>query len=165
MKQRLSYWNSRLISQSAVMNLGKGVYWALLLGIFGLLQLWVNVAYLVYIQPESVSLYRLTSDGVLLFFALAITISVTMDFWFESADARRCHLWHATAFAFYPMGVTAVVIAAYLMMTSHPDQVSEDLVNALNMSVVSLTLLYIIISKTYLFQRASKTTIDKRQPT
>lgn len=132
-------------------HFGKGLYWTLLVGAFGLAQLWVNLAYLAYTEPEVVSFHRLTGDGLLLFFALAITMSVTMDYWFEGHHSRHWHLWKATAFVFYPIGITGVVIGAYLMIAIQPMPGREALIDGLNLSVVCLTLLYAIVGKTYLF--------------
>ncbi|SEI67509.1 hypothetical protein SAMN05421831_10754 [Allopseudospirillum japonicum] len=133
---------------------GKGVYWTILVVLFGLAQLWVKIGYSLYSYPEQVSLFYITRDGVLLFFTLAITMSVTMDFWFDDTKSKEGSLWKATAFAFYPIIIMGFVIASFSIVSFSDAPDNEELVNALSTGSVVLTLLYAVVGKAYLFHRA-----------
>lgn len=132
---------------------GKGVYWTALVVLFGLAQLWVIVGYSLYSFPEKVTFYSMTKDGVLLFFTLAVTISVTMDFWFNDEKLNTGKLWKATAFAFYPMLIMGFVIASFSIISFGNLVEQKEIVNMLSIGSILLTLLYAIIGKAYLFKR------------
>ena len=135
---------------------GKGIYWAALVILFGLSQLWVKIGYSLYSYPEQVDMFYITRDGALLFFTLAITMSVTMDFWFDEEKSQHSNLWKATAFVFYPIVIMGFVIASYSIISFSNAPKNKEIINALSTGSVVLTLIYAVIGKAYLFCRAQR---------
>lgn len=137
--------------------IGKGVYWTVLIVVFGLMQLWVDIGVSLYNKPEDATLYHFVKDGVLLFFTLAVTIGVTLDYFFDDEKSKLGSLWKATAFAFMPIAIMSFVIASYLIFsseTSDPDKIS--IVNNLNISSFVMALFYATFGKAYLFYKNKK---------
>lgn len=135
-------------------SIGKGLYWSILIVVFGLVQLWVNIGISLYNNPINSSIYVFLKDGVLLFFVLAITISVTLDYYFDDEKSKLGSLWKATAFAFTPMAIMGFVVAAYIVFSSGTsDQEKIHIVNTINISAFSMSMIYAFLGKAYLFYK------------
>ncbi|PPK72359.1 hypothetical protein B0F88_104153 [Methylobacter tundripaludum] len=140
-----------------VICIGKGVYWTILIVVFGLMQLWVDIGVSLYNEPKDATLYFFVKDGVLLFFTLAVTIGVTLDYFFDDEKSKLGNLWKATAFAFMPIAIMSFVITSYLIFsseTSDPNKIS--VVNNLNISSFAMALIYATFGKAYLFYKSKK---------
>lgn len=130
---------------------GKGIYWTFLVSVFGLAQLWIIIGYQLFNDASKVSVYYMAKDGALLFFALAVTMSVTMDFWFEPKVSNKSNLAKATTFVFTPIAVMGFVIGAYSIIMFGAPEKSPDLVCALSIGAITLSLLFAMVGKAYIF--------------
>ncbi|AEG00663.1 hypothetical protein [Methylomonas methanica] len=133
--------------------IGRGLYWIILVIVFGLLQLWLNVGYFLYSAPDQVSFYSVTKDGVLLFFMLAVTMGVTIDYHLDDDKSKVGKLWKSAAFVFMPLLITAFVVGAYMMITINPDPSRKELIDLLNICSLCLVVVYAFIGKAYLFYK------------
>lgn len=129
---------------------GKGIYWTILILIFGLLQLWFSVFYVFYEDPSAFSFYPLVKDGALLFFSLAVVVGITIDYHFDERKSKVGGLSKATAFVFFPLIVVTMIVAGYMTISTSTSD-NEEVIKILNYSSLSLTILYAILGKTYLF--------------
>lgn len=134
----------------------KGLYWSSLIVLFGLCQLWIATVFHLYDNSAAVTLYNSTKDGVLLFFALAVVMSVTMDYWFDERLPLRHNLAKTTAFVFFPIVVMGFVISAYAMISFNNASGKEAIVNTINISALVLSFLFAFIGKSYLFIASQK---------
>ncbi len=143
----------QMVTRKMIRATGKGIYWTTLVILFGLSQLWLKIGYSLYSYPEQLNMFYITRDGALLFFTLAITMSVTMDFWFDETKSRDTNLWKATAFAFYPIVIMGFVMATFSIISFSSAPENKELINTLSIGSVVMTLVYAIIGKAYLFHR------------
>ena len=136
----------------------KGIYWTILVIIFGLLQFWIGLGYSSYSSMIEISFHELTKDGVLLFFSLGITMSVTMDYHFDEYKAKVGNLWKTTGFVFVPLVMITFVVISYLIIKFNPEPNKEELISTLNVCVLCISSVFALIGKSYLFM---KQRIDK----
>ncbi|MBK5931291.1 hypothetical protein [Halochromatium salexigens] len=144
---------------------GKSLYWSLLVALFGLLQLWLVFAY-EGLTAQPLGIERVMRDGVLLFFAVAVTIGLTLDFWFEAAsDAQPTPmgLWIVTAFVFYPLMILTLVVALAMALAINGAQLETSALTLITLTVTGMTTCYALMTKTYLFLRVLRA--QPRYPT
>ncbi|MBM3236139.1 hypothetical protein FJZ31_07550 [Candidatus Poribacteria bacterium] len=143
---------SFLLWLKKVRGISKGFYWTILVIVFGLMQFWIKLAYLYYTEPDKISFYNVTKDGVLLFFTLAITMSVTMDYHFDDQLARVGTLFRSTAFTFMPFMVMSFVIM-WSVIISTSANTNKELSSNLNKWAFILSVVYAICGKSFLFSK------------
>lgn len=146
------------VASDLFLALGRSLYWSLLVALFGLLQLWLVFGYQ-GLTGEPLGVERAMRDGVLLFFALAVTIGLTLDFWFEATSRPRpapepMGLWVATAFVFYPLTILALVVALAMALAIDGTRLGTPTLTLVTLAVTGMTACYAIMTKTYLFFRA-----------
>lgn len=129
---------------------GKGIYWTILVLIFGLLQLWIDVFLKYYGSPDSFSFYPLIKNGAFLFFSLAVVVGITIDYHFDEKKSEVGALWKAGAFVFFPFLLVVAIVVAYTTVSLIKTE-NDNIIRLLNYISFCLTLLYALLGKTYLF--------------
>lgn len=132
-------------------NFLKGTFWMVLVSLFGLSQLLISLCVSAFQEESSITWYLIAKDGVLLFFALAVTITITMDYWFDPIASESTSLAKATAFVFYPIILMAVVITIYCIILFGNPENNKELINTVSLCVLGLAGLFGVVGKTYLF--------------
>jgi hypothetical protein len=145
---------SKRAFQIAATSVGRGVYWTLLVVLFGLSQLWLTLGYRMYVAPEQVSAYESVKDGTVLFFTLAISVGVTLDYFFDEGGPEIQTLAKSTAFVFVPLVVALFVVSCYFIIIVNPAPARPDVVTLLNACAFSIAVAQAAIGKTYLFYKS-----------
>ena len=55
-----------------VKDVGRGIFWTLLIIIFGLSQLWYTLGKTIFLNDDNLNFFDITKNGILLFFILAL---------------------------------------------------------------------------------------------
>ena len=120
--------------------------------IFGLSQLWYVVGENLFSQESNFDMFSIIKDGVLLFFILALTISLTLDFWFEHAQ-ERINLAKLTAFVFYPLLITISVVSVYSYVLTLSTRLNKEIFKIANLTLIVLSFVYALVVKTYFYYK------------
>lgn len=132
--------------------LPKGVYWLVLAVVLGLAQLWANMCRASGSDVRAFSIAM--ENGVLLFFTMGLTISVTLDYHFDSdidTIAKIGKLWRATAFTFFPLIITLLVILTYSAIQFRQEAMKETWVVLAHWLSLGMSCVLALVGKTYLF--------------
>lgn len=128
----------------------KSLYWTLLVALFGLLQLWLVLGYQV-LTDQGLRFDTIARDGALLFFAAAVTIGLTLDYWFEPPMPMPGRLWTATAFVFYPLLIMILVVATAMALAIDAARLSASTLVGLTWIISAMTAIYAILVKSLMF--------------
>lgn len=107
-------------------------------------------------EPEHLTFFDLTKDGGLLFFILAVTIGVGVDYVFDSSTNSKRTIESVIAFYFMPVIVMFGVTAAYMFIKFNAVDDNKQIFQAVNVGALALGLTYGFVGKIYLFYRAKQ---------
>lgn len=134
-----------------------GLLWMVLAVVLGLAQLWLNYGVAAF---RSMSIGRdVLEDGVLLFFAMALTASVCLDYHFDEELDRLVpmrKLWKGIIFYFVPGVIILLVTYVYMCLLFDPEKaLKTDVVVLAHWSSILAALLLCLFCKTLLFCKAA----------
>lgn len=117
-----------------------GLAWVSLLLIFGLLQLWLDLGWDYYKEPSKFNFFPAISQGALLFFCLAATSAVSIDFHFEPKLASKYSGWKTVCFVAVPTLILIVTISAYFItIKAHSERVQLTTIKAIQSNQLQLS--------------------------
>lgn len=108
----------------------RGFIWVALATTFGLSQLFV-ILFLATISSKipstDVVLERQLSDGAVLFFALALTSSLSLDHWFDTLDVELRGLEGPLLFIVWPLLIWVISMLFFAVLVLDPSSISGTL--------------------------------------
>lgn len=142
------------VQKSKLTTFGRALYWTCLAFIWGLLQLWIDVAVTWFQNPTSVTAFGLIKDGVVLFFVMGLTAGITVDYHLNDIKEASGGVVKSAIFVFIPMIVTVMVVLGYLAGKQLLDARQTSLFISLNIASVILSAAYALTAKIYLMYKA-----------
>lgn len=132
-------------------SFGKAVYWSLWILVLGLVQFWIHIAIDVYQEDGVFELQYYTKDGVLLFFSLAVTQGVYLDYALHQADKPESGFLIFSMFKLIPIVVTVFCVVSYLLMKLTEAEKFLSILDFVSVTCVVLAMAYSLVVKAYLF--------------
>lgn len=134
-----------------ILALIKGMIWTLLTAMFGLIPVWLTFGISIITKNRDYSLSQAVQDGSLLFFVMAITTAITVDYYF-SKDIDISGWVNKIMFTMYPFVIGIVITYLYstLYLVSQPE-IHVGIVSQIQYLLIAATLLYATIAKYVMF--------------
>ena len=136
------------------MPLRRAAIWMMLMIIFGLFQMWIDLLYVAIVKPKEMSLFYFIKDGGILFFLLAVTSGITIDY--QLAECSHSpNLFQKISFIFFPFIIFGCVVCLYMIIKLINIGAFQYRFNYANTCLFFLTIVYGFFSKLFLFSRES----------
>lgn len=128
----------------------KGVLWIVLILIISPIDFWILFGSSLLAGKIETALLSLVQSGISLFFLASITTSITIDYHFDENKSQSGNLMKSLAFTFYPLIVCLSCLIIYFFSVKDSFK-NITYYSIANKYLFALTIVYAIITKTYLF--------------
>lgn len=134
-----------------ILALIKGMVWTLLTAMFGLIPIWLTFGISIITKNRDYNFSQAVQDGSLLFFVMAITTAITVDYYF-SKDIDISGWVNKIMFTMYPFVIGIVITYLYstLYLVSQ-SEIHVGIVSQIQYSLIGTTILYAMLAKSLMF--------------
>ena len=131
-----------IFRQNIKKSIQRSLSWTILTTLLGLIQLWITICVSYVLTHISYSMWGALQEGALLFFIMAVTTAITVDYHF-TAELPISQSIRGIIFTLFPfligVFVTALYVTLYISDSSKVDRPAL------------LTITYALIAKTIMF--------------
>lgn len=134
-----------------IIALINSITWTVLVTGLGLIQFWITIGVSYIVKTKTYSLSDALQEGTLLFFIMAITTAITIDYYFaEELDIPK---WaNSILFMYYPLTIAIFVTVIYVLLyVINQEELDKSAIAVSQYGVIASTIAYALIAKFIMF--------------
>lgn len=140
-----------IFRQNIKKSIQRSLSWTILTTLLGLIQLWITICVSYVLTHISYSMWGALQEGALLFFIMAVTTAITVDYHFTS-ELRISQSIRGIMFTVFPFMIGVFVSGLYVALyISDPSKVNRPALVLIQCGIITLTIIYALIAKAIMF--------------